>query len=413
MPAVAAQAKAPDDPGNRPADPAKAPAESASGAASHGPEGEAAVHPSTVSRDDADVPRGLRIAAAWAWRLLVLGLLGYWLLKGVALLNHVVVPLVIALLLGALLTPAVQVLRRANLPPSLATALVLVTGLAAVVGTLTLVINQFVAGAPDLADNARRGISQIQGWLATGPLHLSNEQLESALNAANIWVNDNRGTLTTGVVSTASGVFDVLAGLFLVLFSTFFFLRDGDRIWRAIVSVLPRAARAPIAAAGDASWGTLVAYVRATVLVAFIDAVGIGIACAVLRVPFAFSLAALVFLASFVPIVGATVSGAVAVLVALVAKGPVVALILLAAVIAVQQLEGHVLQPVIMGRAVAIHPLAVIVAIAGGIVLAGIIGALVAVPLVAVLNTGIRQLVTHQAQPPPEAVVVSADHVRR
>ena len=369
----------------------------------------AQIHSSTVSRDDADVPRGLRIAAAWAWRLLVLGVVGYFLLHVVALLKHVIVPLAIALLLSALLTPAVITLRRLNLPRSLATALVLVGGLAAVVGTLTLVVNQFVAGVPDLADNAREGIAQIQRWLETGPLHLSDNQLETAVDTATNWVKQNRDTLTTGALSTASGVFDVLAGLFLVLFATFFFLRDGERIWRAVVSVLPRAARAPVAAAGEASWLTLVAYVRATVLVAFIDAVGIGIACAVLDVPFAFSLAALVFLASFVPIVGATLSGAVAVLVALVAKGPVIALILLAAVIAVQQVEGHVLQPLIMGRAVAIHPLVVILAIATGVILAGIVGALVSVPIVAVLNTAIRRIVTHRPEPPPEAVVVSAD----
>jgi predicted PurR-regulated permease PerM len=185
-----------------------------------------------------------------------------------------------------------------------------------------------------------------------------------------------------------------------VLFSLFFFLRDGRRISRFLIGLLPEGARAPLFGAADVSWTTLVSYVRATVLVAFIDALGIGLALAILRVQFAFPLAALVFLGAFIPIVGATVSGAVAVLVALVDRGLVVALILLAAVIAVQQLEGHVLQPLIMGRAVAIHPLAVIVAIAAGIVLAGIIGALVAVPIVAVLNTGIRHLAD---RPRPEA----------
>ena len=142
---------------------------------------------------------------------------------------------------------------------------------------------------------------------------------------------------------------------------------------------------------------------------AFIDAVGIGLALLILRVPFALPLAALVFLSSFIPIVGATVSGAVAVLVALVTRGPLVALVVLIAVVLVQQLEGHVLQPLIMGRAVAIHPLAVIVAIATGVVLAGIIGALVAVPVVAVLNTGIRHLIYRRAEPPPDSVIVSAD----
>jgi predicted PurR-regulated permease PerM len=171
----------------------------------------------------------------------------------------------------------------------------------------------------------------------------------------------------------------------------------------------PRNARRPLIEAGHAAWLTLVAYVRATVIVAFIDAVGIGLALVILGVDFAFVLAALVFLFAFIPIVGATVSGAVAVLVALVDQGPVAALIVLAAVIVVQQLEGHVLQPLIMGRAVSIHPLAVIVALAAGVVVAGIIGALVAVPIVAVLNTAVRHLSRRAPQPEPDAVVISAD----
>ena len=198
--------------------------------------------------------------------------------------------------------------------------------------------------------------------------------------------------MTAGALNTAGTLFEILAGLLLVLFATFFFLRDGRRISRFLIGLLPEPARDKIGSAADMSWSTLVSYVRATVLVAFIDAVGIGIAIAVLRVPFALPLAALVFLAAFIPIVGATVSGAVAVLVALVFRNPAVALILLGAVIGVQQLEGHVLQPLIMGRAVAIHPLAVIMAIATGVVLAGIVGGLIAVPMVAVLNTGIRHL---------------------
>jgi predicted PurR-regulated permease PerM len=235
-------------------------------------------------------------------------------------------------------------------------------------------------------------VAKIQDWLKTGPLSLSQSQLDGLFKSVQDWFSNNRETLTTGALSTATTLGHVLTGLFLVLFSTFFFLRDGRPISRFIIGLLPHGAREAMAGAADVSWATLVSYVRATVLVAFIDAVGIGLALVILRVPLAFPLAALVFLAAFIPIVGATVSGAVAVLVALVARGPVVALILLAAVIAVQQLEGHVLQPLIMGRAVAIHPLAVIVAIAAGVVLAGIVGALIAVPTVAVLNTGIRHL---------------------
>ncbi|HZN74677.1 MAG TPA: AI-2E family transporter [Micromonosporaceae bacterium] len=367
------------------------------------------VHHSTTSADDSTLPRSLRIVAAWSWRMLVIGAVAVAIVTIVGRLKLVIVPLVIALLLAALLSPAVGWLRRAKVPRSLATALVLVGGLAAVVGVLTLVIRQFVEGAPQLGQNASDGIRQIRDWLETGPLHLSDQQLNDGFQSIQNWINDNRSTFTSGAVDTATATLDVLAGLFLVLFSLFFFLRDGQRIWRYVVRIFPGGVREQVAEAGERSWLTLVAYVRATVLVAFIDALGIGLAVVILRVPFALPLAALVFLASFIPIIGATLSGTIAVLVALVSRGPVIALILLAAVIAVQQFEGHVLQPLIMGRAVAIHPLAVIVAIAVGVVLAGIIGALVAVPIVAVLNTGIRHLVDHRGEPPPDAVVVRSN----
>lgn len=347
---------------------------------------------SVTHRDDLDVPRGLRVAAAWAWRvlLLVVALLGV--LFVVAKLQLVVVPLAIAVLLSALLSPLIGLLLRAKLPRTLATTIVMIAGIAAVAGVLTLVINQIVDGFPQLSVKAQDGLKQIQDSLKSGPLHLSDQQLQGLFANVQDWFGTNQATLTSGALSTATTLGHVLTGLFLVLFSTFFFLRDGRKISRFLIGLLPSQARASMASAADISWTTLVSYVRATVLVAFIDAVGIGLALVILRVPFAFPLAALVFLSSFVPIVGATISGAVAVLVALVDQGLVVALIVLGAVIAVQQLEGHVLQPLIMGRAVAIHPLAVIVAIAAGIVLAGIIGALVAVPIVAVLNTGIRHL---------------------
>jgi predicted PurR-regulated permease PerM len=347
---------------------------------------------SVAHRDDLDVPRGLRVAAAWAWRLLLLVLAGAAVLWVIAKVQLVVVPLVIALLLSALLSPLVGMLRHAKLNRSFATTIVMIMGIAAVAGVLTLVISQFVQGAPDLSAKAADGVQRIQDSLKTGPLHLSDEKVQGLFQDLRNLITNNREALTSGALSTATTLGHVITGLFLVLFSTFFFLRDGRRISRFLVGLLPEPVRDRMLGAVDVSWTTLVSYVRATVLVAFIDALGIGLALAICRVPFAFPLAALVFLGAFIPIVGATVSGVVAVLVALVGRGPAVALIILAAVIGVQQLEGHVLQPLIMGRAVAIHPLAVIIAIATGIVLAGIIGALVAVPIVAVLNTGIRHL---------------------
>jgi predicted PurR-regulated permease PerM len=362
---------------------------------------------STSSRDDEEVPHSLRIAASWSWRLIVVGVVGWALLRFIGIISFVVIPLAIALLLSALLAPAVRWLLRLNLPPSLATFLVMICGIAAVAGTLTLVVNQFVDGVPQLADNAGAGIQQIQNWAKTGPLHLSDAQVNQAIASAQDWVQSNTSQLTNTGVVAATTLAEVITGMLLVLFATFFFLRDGRKIWRFIVRLFPVNARWSLSDAGDASWVTLGAYVRATVLVAFIDAVGIGLALVILQVPFPFPLAALVFLGAFVPIVGASVSGAVAVLVALVDEGWIVALILLGAVILVQQIEGHVLQPLIMGRAVAIHPLVVIIGIASGVILAGIVGALVAVPIIAVLNTGVRRLARRRPEIPPDAVVVA------
>jgi putative heme transporter len=363
-------------------------------------------HESTASRDDTEVPHSLRIGAAWSWRLIVIGLVGWALLRFIGIISIVVIPLAIALLLSALLAPAVGWLFRLKLPRSLATFLVMIGGLAAVAGTLTLVVTQFVDGLPQLTSNASAGVRQIQEWARTGPLHLSDAQVNQAIDSAQNWVNSNTTSLTATGVATAATLFEVLTGALLALFATFFFLRDGRKIWRFIVRLFPVNARWSLADAGEASWSTLGSYVRATVLVAFIDAVGIGLALVILDIPFPFPLAALVFLGAFIPIVGASISGAVAILVALVDKGWIIALILLGAVIFVQQLEGHVLQPLIMGRAVAIHPLVVIIGIASGVVLAGIIGALVAVPIIAVLNTGIRRLTRRRPEVPPDAVVV-------
>ncbi|WBB91653.1 AI-2E family transporter [Verrucosispora sp. WMMC514] len=377
---------------------------------------------STASRDDADVPRGLRIAAAWSWRLIVIGIVGWGLLRILGAVRVVIVPLLVALLLAALLAPAVGWLLRARFPRTLATAVVLIGGLAAVIGTLTLVVNEFIAGLPELSSSAAAGIGQIQDWLRDGPLNLSDTQLDRYIESGQNWINENSQALTSNAISTAGTVVEVFTGALLVLFATFFFLRDGDRIWRFLVGMFPVAARWRVDDAGRASWLTLVAYVRATVLVAFIDAVGIGVALVLFDVPFAFPLTALVFLGAFIPIVGATLSGAVAVLVALVDGGWVTALIILGAVVVVQQVEGNVLQPWIMGRAVALHPLPVVLAVTAGVVLEGIVGALVAVPLIAVLNTAVRRLSRHRPAPPappastpvspaptppaPEAVVV-------
>lgn len=351
------------------------------------------------------VPRGLQIAAAWSWRLIVVAVVALALLWVVDRYLILFAPLLIALLLAGLLAPALRWVLLLRLPRSLATLLVLVAGLAVVSGILTLVINQIIEDFDDLRRSAEDGILRIEEWLRGPPLNMSDADLQDALDQGRQWLQQNTEQLTEAGLSAVTGTAQFLTGFILVLVVTFFFLRDGRRIWSFLVGLLPGRARAPMAYAGHGAWRTLTGYIRATVLVAFIDAIGIGLGLWILQVPLAVPLAALVFLGAFVPIVGAFVSGAVAVLVALVdtpaegvleGGGFLKALMVLALILLVQQLEGNVLQPVIMSRAVKIHPLAVIIAVTAGILLAGIIGALVAVPAVAVVNTVVRRVHDHQ-----------------
>jgi predicted PurR-regulated permease PerM len=344
---------------------------------------------------DDGIPRAVRVAGAWSWRLVLFVAAIYVLLRVVSLLRVVVIPVAVALLLAALFQPVTAWLRDRGMNKSLASALVLLGALVVVAGGLGLIVNTFLGQRNTLSTQVGDGVQEVQNWLANGPLHISQDQVNTALTHLRQSITSNRSALTTGALNTATTVGELAAGFFLTLFTLFFFLRDGGQIWRFLCRLLPRQARVPTARAGHYSWHTLVSYVRATVLVAFVDAIGIGTGVAVLRVPLAFPLAALVFLGAFIPVVGATLTGAVAVLVALVTVGPIKALIVLGVVIAVQQLEGHVLQPLIMGRAVALHPLAVILSIASGVVIAGIVGGLVAVPTLAVLNTAIRYLARH------------------
>ncbi|WP_090800688.1 AI-2E family transporter [Asanoa ishikariensis] len=352
---------------------------------------------------DDGIPHGVRVAGAWAWRIVLFIAAAYLLLKVMGILRVVLIPVVVAILLAALLEPVAAAMRRRGMNKSVAAALVLIGGLVVVLGGLSLIVQTFISQFDSLSDQVGQGIGEVQRWLAQSPLHISEAQLSDGFDQLRRQFTDNRDSLATGALTTAATVGEVVTGFFLALFTLFFYLRDGEQIWTFLCRLLPRRARVPVARAGHYSWHTLVSYVRATVLVAFVDAAGIGIGLAVLRIPLALPLAALVFLGAFVPVVGATVTGAVAVLVALVTQGPISALIVLAIVIGVQQLEGHVLQPLIMGRAVALHPLSVILAIATGIVVGGIVGGLVAVPILAVANTAVRYLADHPTgEPTPD-----------
>ena len=307
-------------------------------------------------------------------------------------LAAIVVPVAVALLLAALLAPAVRRLEAWHVPRGLATAAVMIGGLAVLGAVLTFAVVTLVRGLPDLGVQLAASIDSVVRWLVTGPLHMREDQVLGAQQQVLATLTENQAALTQGAISTATTIGAVITEALLAVFTLVFFLLNGESIWQFLLGGVPREIRTRIDVAGRRAVAALVSFVRATAVVAVVDAVAIGMGLGILGVPLAVPLAALVFLGAFIPIAGATVAGGASVLVALVANGPVSALIVLAIIIAVMQLEGHVLQPLLLGRAVKLHPLAVGLAIATGVFVGGIAGALLAVPLLAVLNSGIRSL---------------------
>lgn len=369
-----------------------------------------ATGPSNVSR--AEVPWGLDLAAGWAWRLLLIGAAGYVLLRLLGYFSVVTIPLAVALLISALAFPFVEALRRAGIPRGLAALLVVLAGFAVVGALLTFAGQQVAAGASDLADSTVQGLGEIRDWLRDGPLHASDSQINDYIKSAQEMITERSkdGEVVTQVTEVGSALGHVVAGFFISLFATYFFLADGQRIWSWLVRIAPRAARERVDSSGKVAWISLVQFVRATVLVALVDATGIAIGAAILNVPFVLAIGVLVFLGAFVPMIGATLAGVVAVLVALVDQGPVTAMLMAAVVIGVQQLEGHVLQPFLLGRWVSVHPLGVILAIAAGVLVGGIVGALVAVPLAAAGNAVVLHLAALAVPPEEMEDAISASH---
>lgn len=365
-----------------------------SAAAADNPGSTAPQLPDRQTHTEDYVPVGVRVAASWAWRLLIIAVLVLavgWLLKH---LSEVTIPIAVAILVTALLSTFSNWLRARGFPRGLAVALTMVLGLVLVSGTLTLIANQIVAESDRIASSMVDGFKQLTTWLRDGPLHVPPEflQLSRWGNRVQDFVVDSRSSIAQYAADIGTQLGHFLAGFLIVLFAVFFFLYDGRAIWRFLVKLAPKAAQSSIDSSAQAGWTALVHYVRATVLVAFTDAVGVLILALVLQIPLAPALAALVFLGAFVPIVGAFVSGFVAVLVALVLVGWVQAVIMLAGIIVVAQMESHILQPFLLGRAVRLHPLAVLLAIAIGIIVGGIVGALLSVPLLAFAKAFVQRV---------------------
>jgi predicted PurR-regulated permease PerM len=364
--------------------------------------------PSELShaRVDDAVPAGVRIASAWSWRILAIAAaigIFVWL---VMQFRIVVIPLMIAVLVSALLVPFAQFLRRHHWPAWLAITSALLALIAGVGGLVVLIVWQVRVGLPDLQVQSLEAWEDFKDFLLASPLHLTEAQITQYGEDVWLAVQRDSDTLISGAMSLGSTVGSLVAGLFLVLFATVIILIDGKGIWFWIVRLFPRNARAAVNGSGVVGWTTLTQFVKVQIFVAAIDAVGIGIGAAILQLPLVIPIAIAVFLGSFIPIVGAVVTGALAVFIALIYKDLAIAVIMLAIVLVVQQVESHLLQPLIMGNAVKVHPLAVVLAVAAGAYLAGIPGALFAVPVVATLNAMISYIVRGRWKQPGDVVLV-------
>jgi predicted PurR-regulated permease PerM len=348
--------------------------------------------PVTPGPDENDVPRGMRIAGAWAWRFIVIIAAIAVVVLIVIQLRLIVIPLFIAVLVSALLTPLITFLVRHGWPRGLAIAAAILGAGAVVGGLLWLAIWQITSDFDEVRVRTVQSFGDLRTALLQSPFQITETQINDFIADVMTSVQEDGSALWSGALSIGTTLTHGLTGIFLALFCLLFVLIDGEGIWRWIVRLSPKKAQPAIDGAGRAGWSTLTNYARTQILVASIDAFGIGLGAAILGVPLAGPIAVLVFLGSFVPIVGAVVTGTIAALIALVYNGWVIALIMVGVVLLVQQIEGHVLQPLLMGAAVKVHPLAVVLVVAAGSMLAGIPGALFAVPVAAMINVMTRYI---------------------
>lgn len=360
------------------------------------------------------VPDGVRIAGAFAWPMVGVLLLGAAVVYLVILLHVVVVPVLVAILLTGLIAPAKVRLVRHGWPRGAAVAVTFVGTLLVIAALITLVVLTVRSGLVGIEAQTTRRYDAFLDYLRTSPFGISQTDLQSGIDSIGDWVQKNASTIVSGALTGASTIGDIAVGLVLSLFITLFLLIDGAGIWRWCVRLAPTRARAAIDGGGRAAWISVGQYVRVQIVVALLDAIGIGLVALILRLPFVVPIAVLVFLAAFIPFVGAIVTGGLAVLVALVYSGPVAAVVMLAGVVGVNQLESHVLQPLLMGTAVRLHPVAVVLAVGSGSIVGGIAGAVFAVPLAAALNSAVQYVASgawrDDPQPPTERMPREPEH---
>jgi predicted PurR-regulated permease PerM len=338
------------------------------------------------------IPIPVEIAGAWAWRILaivaVLVVFGY----AVFSLREIAVPFLIAMLVAALLIPFKGFLIRNGWPRWLAVMVALILAVLVIGGLVIVVVTQVRNGLPNLETQSIKAYSNFQSFLAAPPFNIDKSQYTIDVHQISTALQQS-GTITAGSLVVAKTAGSILTGTLLTIFATIFLVLDGGQVWTWVVRLFPRRARPAMTGAGAAGWTTLTAFIRVQLVVAAINAVAIGVGALLLHLPLAIPIAIIVFLASFVPVVGAVVSGTLAVFIALIYDGPIVAVTMLAIVLGVHILEGNFLHPFITGSAVKLHPLAIVFVVAAGAFVGHIPGALFAVPLVAVVNVMILYLV--------------------
>lgn len=353
---------------------------------------------------DREDPRTLKWAATMSLRFLLIVAALTVIVYGLVRLSAVVLPVLIALLLASLLAPPANWLHRKRVPKILATAIVVVGALLLVIGLLASIVPAVAAQSDDLGLQARAGFQQVTAYLVQGPLGITQAQIDGAVNMAIERLRGSLGGIATGVLTGATVFVNVLAQTILTLIVAFFFINDGRRIWGGLVGLLRPSVRDDAHALGKRAFTILKAYSRGIIVVAVADSVLIGLALLAVGVPLILPIVVLTFLGAFFPLIGAVVAGGVAVLVTLVTNGPTDAIIILVAVLIVQQVEGNLLYPYVVGSSLELHPLLILLALAGGTAVAGVVGALIAVPVAAVASGALSYI---SGREPPDGAAVA------
>jgi predicted PurR-regulated permease PerM len=349
------------------------------------------------------VPRPLAVAAAWSWRLVVVIFAIVTVAITLFQLRIVTVPFFVAILFTTVLVPPAKFLERRGFKSALSVLATFFFAIAAVAAMVYLLASPVTEQLKDLGPQVEKGVEDVNDWLKTGPLELTDADIDRYYEQALESAKSNSGSLGSGFAHGATIAFEVITGILVTIILTIFLTKDGENLFKWWVGLLPERHRDKADRVGKRAWHALGGYLRGVAFTGIVDAVLIGVWLAILGVPLVLPLMLLTFFGAFLPVVGATLAGLVAVLIALVNGGGTDALLVLLGVIVVQQIEGHVLQPVVMSRAVSVHPIVILMSLAVGALLAGIIGAFLAVPLVAVTSAALRELYGNDSPIPIDA----------